>query len=65
MGFLSSYLNLLREDVYKSYQANEGEIYNTCFVAVVSKRFRLEERRVDPQNAASGLFSNFKSLLWI
>jgi hypothetical protein len=25
-GFLSSYLNLLRKDVYKAYKANEGEI---------------------------------------
>ena len=36
MCFLSSYLNLLRKDMYKSYQANEGEIYASWGVETLS-----------------------------
>jgi hypothetical protein len=59
MGFLSSYLNLLRETVYKSFQANEGEISASC---AMSKRFRLEERRVVPQNVAIIVGKSYESI---
>jgi hypothetical protein len=35
-SFLSSYLNLLRKDVYKAYQANEGEISASWGVETLS-----------------------------
>ena len=48
MGFLSSYLNLLRKDVCKAYQANEREIS----ASRVSNSFRFLKRRAVTQNVA-------------
>jgi hypothetical protein len=51
MGFLSSYLNLLRKDVYKAYRTKQTKV-KYMLLRGVSKHFRLEERRVEAQNVA-------------